>query len=219
MQVNPSDVVGQMLAAAAASSSSPSLQNNGTNGHQLPPADMLSPQHYSALLEASRTKLRQRVPDSDVSVCDVCVRVCVRESLVWLCQQTKGQMERRKDNQCLLDVRECSKSHKKSIRSSHSILSPARAKKNPLPMISSLFFLSSCCCSFFLLVNDVPGVTFPIRFCLPLMDSQHHGQHHEYHELNESESTPRDSRAGSNESSADLGVNARGEPELVTHLL
>ena len=66
MQVNPSDVVGQMLAAAASSSSH---QNNGhsTTGH-LPPADMLSQQHYTAMLEASRTKLRQRVPDSDVSV-------------------------------------------------------------------------------------------------------------------------------------------------------
>lgn len=68
MQVNPSDVVGQMLAAASSPQS-----NGGPNGHHhhaLPPAaaDLLSPQHYSALLEASRTKMRQRVPDSDVSV-------------------------------------------------------------------------------------------------------------------------------------------------------
>ena len=88
MQVNPSDVVGQMLAAAAASSSQSMHNNSVTNGHQLPPADMLSPQHYSALLEASRTKLRQRVPDSDVSEC-----VCVPTSLLGMSKQTKGQQQ------------------------------------------------------------------------------------------------------------------------------
>ena len=49
-------------------------------------------------------------------------------------------------------------------------------------------------------------------------------QHHEYHELNESESTgaAQGSRGGDGRSldcHADLNVNAKGEPELVTHLL
>ena len=68
MQVSPNDAVGQLLAGST-------FHANGSSGggvlSQLPPAppaaaDILSP-HYSALLEASRTKMRQRVPDSDVS--------------------------------------------------------------------------------------------------------------------------------------------------------
>lgn len=68
MQVSPNDVVGQMLAAAASSHQHQHQQGNGGSsvGGQVSPADILSP-HYSALLESSRTKQRQRLPDSEVS--------------------------------------------------------------------------------------------------------------------------------------------------------
>lgn len=80
-------------------------------------------------------------------------------------------------------------------------------------LFSPFYFLLSC----FLLVS----APFAHRFLSAGHDDGGitHQQHHEYHELNESESTPRNSRTGSNESNADLGVNAKGEPELVTHLL
>ena len=73
MQVSPNDVVGQMMLAAAAAGGSSSGGGGGpaatATGAQPPsPADMLSPHYSAALLEASRTKMRQRLPDSDVSL-------------------------------------------------------------------------------------------------------------------------------------------------------
>ena len=67
MQVNPTDVVGQMLAAASAANAKNQVQQQQQQQQQQQPApEQLLSQHYSALLlEANRTKMRQRVPDTD----------------------------------------------------------------------------------------------------------------------------------------------------------